>query len=131
MIDGALLYGRGLGFPPRVGSDGRVAWSSGEQSIEESIRIIVLTEPNERLMLPEFGAGLKRFLFEPNTVETRRLIEEEIVRALRRWEPRLSVDAVRVEADPGDAQSAVATVSYTLVATQTAQQVSLRLRLEG
>ncbi|MBN1611442.1 MAG: GPW/gp25 family protein [Polyangiaceae bacterium] len=130
-MDGALLYGRGLGFPPRVGSDGRVAWSSGEQSIEESIRIIVLTEPNERLMLPEFGAGLKRFLFEPNTVETRRLIEEEIVRALRRWEPRLSVDAVRVEADPGDAQSAVATVSYTLVATQTAQQVSLRLRLEG
>ena len=57
-----------MSFPPRVGPDGRVAWSEGEVNVREAIRIILMTEPRERLRLPEFGGGLSRFLFEPNTV---------------------------------------------------------------
>ncbi len=39
------LFGQGLGFPPRVGADGRLVWSGGEDNVRESIRIILLTEP--------------------------------------------------------------------------------------
>ena len=131
MIDVRHLFGHGMSFPPRVGDDGRVAWSSGEENVRQSIRVILLTEPNERLMLPTFGAGLRRYLFEPNTVETRRLVEEDIRNALERWEPRVALNGVRVEADPEDARSAVATIEYTLVATRSAELLSLRLRLEG
>ena len=125
------MFGRGLAFPPRVGGDGRVAWSEGELNVRESIQVILLTERRERLMLPEFGGGLSGYLFEPNTVTTRRLIKDRIQRALEQWEPRISVEGVEVEADPDDSQAAVATITYQLVATQTRERVSLGVTLAG
>ena len=130
-MDAGLIYGRGIGFPPQLGPDGRVAWSSGSENIRQSIRIILLTQPKERIMLPGFGAGLTAFLFEPNTVATRRLIRQEIERALQAQEPRISVQSVTVEADPRDAQSAIATISYTLIASQSTEQMNLSVQLGG
>jgi uncharacterized protein len=129
--DPRTLFGSGIGFPPRVGSDGRVAWSMGEANVRESIRIILLTEPGERLMRPGFGGQLRSFLFQPNTVTTRRLVKEQIERALKQWEPRVSLQSVTVEADPEDAQAAVATLNYRLVATQAADQMRLLIPLAG
>src|SRR5437868_5805577 len=50
--------GQGLSFPPRVGADGRLAWSAGEENVREAIRVILMTELTERLMSEEFGCGL-------------------------------------------------------------------------
>ncbi len=125
------MFGRGLAFPPRVGGDGRVAWSEGELNVREAIQVILLTERRERLMLPEFGGGLSGYLFEPNTVTTRRLIKDRIQRALEQWEPRISVERVDVEPDPQDPEAAVATITYQLVATQTRERVSLGVTLAG
>jgi phage baseplate assembly protein W len=108
-----------------------MAWSEGETNIREAIQIILMTEPGERLRLPEFGAGLKRFLFEPNTVTTRHLIQETITRALLEWEPRIRVESVDVQADPNDPEAAVATITYKLVATQLLERVSLTVSLSG
>jgi uncharacterized protein len=130
-MDDGRLFGRGIAFPPRVGSDGRVEWSEGEANVREAIQIILLTEWNERLMLPEFGGGLGRFLFEPNNVTTRHLINDRITKALARWEPRASVESVEVEEDPKDPQGAVATITYRLVATGTRERVSLNVSLAG
>lgn len=126
-MDNARVYGRGMAFPPRVGADGRIEWSEGEPNIREAIRIILSTEPGERLRLPEFGAGLRRFLFEPNTLATHTLIRQTIAEALKRWEPRVQVEAVEVQADASDAESALATITYRLVATQVQERVSLRV----
>ncbi len=130
-MDGGQLYGRSMGFPPHVGSDGRIAWSEGETNIRESIHIILKTDQHERLNLPDFGAGLQRFLFEPNTVATRFQIQDRITKALELWEPRISVTEVTVEQDPADVQSAIATVEYKLVATQTKDRVNLRVNLRS
>lgn len=129
MMDEGKVFGRGISFPPRLGPDGRVLWSSGPQNIRECIRAILLTEPGERVMLREFGGGLKRFLFMPNVVSTHRLIEESIIQALGRWEPRIRVGEVRVEAAADDEQAAIATISYTLVANSIEEQLRLRLQL--
>lgn len=129
-MDTGIIFGRGIGFPPNVGSDGRIICSTGEANIREAIQIILLTEPNERLRLPNFGAGLREFLFEPNTVATRQQIARRIITALQAWEPRIHVQSVEVEADPADAYSAIATIHYTLVATQTQERMSLAIRLE-
>jgi phage baseplate assembly protein W len=123
------IYGRGIGFPPRVGADGRWAWSQAGQNIRESIRLILMTEPGERLMLPRFGAGLRHFLFEPNTVATHRQIQERITQALSRWEPRIRLTGVEVQADPNDPQAALATLRYELVASQATDQLSVRIDL--
>jgi phage baseplate assembly protein W len=128
-MDKGRIYGRGISFPPRVGSDGRVAWSVGEENIRQAIRIILMTEQRERLRLPEFGGGLRQFLFEPNTVSTRHSIEDRITKALVRWEPRIRVESVVVDTDPSDPESAIATVTYDLVSTQTRERVSLNVKL--
>lgn len=129
MIDTGKIIGRGIGFPPRVDSNGRVAWSEGEVNVREAIRIILMTEQRERLRLPEFGGSLGLFLFEPNTVTTRQLIKDSINKALARWEPRISVQSVNVEPDPADAQAVIATITYKLVATQVSERVTLTVTL--
>ncbi len=130
-MDTGKLLGRGISFPPRLGPDGRMQWSTGERNVRESIQIILTTEKRERTLLPEFGGSLGQFLFEPNTVTTRHRIEERITRELARWEPRIVVESVTVEADPSDARIATATITYRLVANQARERVSLSVTLAG
>jgi phage baseplate assembly protein W len=125
------LFGRGMGFPPRVGPDGRVAWSEGEANVRDCLRILLLTEPRERMRLAGFGGGLTRFLFEPNTPATRQNIRETIEETIKRWEPRVQIENVSVDADVADEQGAVATIAFRLVATQALERVTLALTLKG
>jgi phage baseplate assembly protein W len=106
-----------------------VAWSEGEANIRDAIRVILGTERGERLRLPEFGAGLARFLFEPNTVATHHALEQRILRALAAWEPRISVQSVDVAPDPDDGRGVIATISYTLIATQATTTISVAVAL--
>jgi phage baseplate assembly protein W len=130
-MDVGKLFGRGIGFPPRLGPDGRVAWSAGDDNVRESIRIILMTRQGERLFEPDFGAGLDRWLFEPNTVTTRQVIKDRIMKSLAQWEPRIAVAAVEVEPDPADATAAIATITYKLIAIQTLERVSVTVTLGG
>ena len=123
------LYGRGWRFPPGVGPDGRVAFSAGADNVRESIRAILSTEPGERVMMPEFGGGLKRFLFRPNVASTHRLIQETITQAIGRWERRVRLESVHVGVDPADDRCALATIRYSVVATGAAERTELRVRL--
>ncbi|MBC5783433.1 GPW/gp25 family protein [Ramlibacter sp. USB13] len=124
-MEASRVYGQGMGFPPRVQPDGRIAWSAGEDNIRESMRVVLMTEPGERLRLPRFGAGLGRFLFEPNIVATHAQIAERIKDALAQWEPRVRVQGVDVAADRDDPHACIATITYRLVATQALERVSL------
>ncbi len=127
MADSANLYGRSLGFPPRVGANGQMVWSEGETNVRESIEIILRTRPGERLMLPEFGCSLERYLFEPNNISTLRLIQEEVKRAINRWEPRVRIDDIVVETKASDVRVVDVTIFFTLVATQVRDKISMSL----
>jgi len=129
MSDEGSIFGRGIAFPPRVAADGSIGFSAGAENIRESIRIILMTDPGERVMLADFGGGLRRFLFEPNTVATHRAVEEAITRSIARWEPRVTVGSVEVAPAPDDGRAAIATIDYTLVATRAQGQLRLRVPL--
>ncbi len=125
------FLGQGPAFPPRIGADGRFAWSAGEDNIRESIRLILLTEPGERLMREEFGCGLRRFLFEPNTVVTRMHIRDAILRGLTRWEPRITLEDVIVDTDSEASTEVRVSILFRLVATQEPGRFGLSLQLEN
>ncbi|MEM7684167.1 MAG: GPW/gp25 family protein [Pseudomonadota bacterium] len=129
MTDRAGALGRGFAFPPSIGTDGRWEWSTGPENIRQSIRIILGTERQERVMRPAFGGGLKRFLFQPNTTAVHRLIEETILQTLGRWEPRVSVQRVDVGPDPAEADAVLARISYRVVQTGTDDTISVQVRL--
>lgn len=121
--------GKSLSFPPRVGADGRMRWSEGETNIRESIRVILSTAPGERVGLPDFGAGLAAYLFEPNAAATHARIAQAIGYSLARSEPRIAVETVDVAEDPDENSSAIATISYRLVATGARERTTLTIRL--
>ncbi len=93
------FLGVGWAFPVKP-AGGALRYARYEDDVEQAVQIILLTEHGERVMLPEFGAGLRDFVFEPNSPATRARIEELVRRALVDWEPR--IDLERVEVTPGD-----------------------------
>jgi phage baseplate assembly protein W len=93
--------------PPRGG----LAGASGAALVRQSVRLILATEPGERVQRPGFGCGLRRFLMAPNTPATRAAIAEVTTAALTTWEPRIQLQ--RVDVSPAEDPSiAVLTVSY-------------------
>jgi phage baseplate assembly protein W len=108
--------GTGLAFPLRPDDvSKRVAFVSGIALVRQSIETILDTEPGERIMLPDFGCGLRRYLMEPNTLATRTSMEVDITGALQRWEPRIRLTNVAVT--PGEDPSLVwIEIAYVRVA---------------
>jgi phage baseplate assembly protein W len=84
-----------LPFLPTEG-DGGLDWLGGLDLIRQSVTTILDTEPGERIMLPDFGCGLRRYLMAPNTVTTRTGMANDIRSALETWEPRIQVLDVSV-----------------------------------
>ena len=94
------FLGRGFAFPVGVGADGAVQLVEYEEDVRRAIRIILDTEPGERVMRPDFGAGLRGLLFEPINSHTLALARHRVERALVLWEPRIDSVEVLVSADP-------------------------------
>jgi phage baseplate assembly protein W len=109
----ALSNGRHLAFPFRVGRDGRtVAPASDADHVRDELLQLLLTAPAERLFLPEFGAGLRKLVFEPASDVLRGVVKARITQALSRWlGHRLTVELIEVDWDDGLAMLAV-TVKY-------------------
>ena len=97
--DPKAFLGRGWAFPVGV-SEGRIATALHEEDIRQAIRIILDTEPGERVMRPDFGAGLRGLLFEPINTTTLALARHRVERALVLWEPRIDSVGVDVRAEP-------------------------------
>ena len=102
-----------------------------EDSIHQSIRIILLTRPGEQLMRPNFGAGLANFLHAPNTLVTRRRIRDAVQTALLRWEPRIDLQRVEVWEVENQSEALRVEIVYRVKRTGTVKSMSLTLTLES
>lgn len=110
--------GIGWSFPVKpVG--GRLQFARYEEDIEQAIQIILLTARQERPMVPEFGAGMRNFVFEPNSARTHRAIEEAVRKSLIDWEPRINLERVEVTPDQQEPNRLLIHVDYVARATNT------------
>lgn len=109
--------------------DGTLTYPSLEESVRQSIRVILLTRPGELLMRPEFGAGLDRFLHEPNSLVTRRRIRDAIVEALGRWETRIITERVEVWESEERADAVRVEIVYRIRRTGGSTSMTLTLSL--
>jgi phage baseplate assembly protein W len=93
----ADFLGKSWSFPISKDDKTGAAMSYGEGSIRESIWIILATAPGERVMRPDFGCGMHRWVFEVNNAGTIGQVTNEVRNALIRWEPRIDVLDVDTE----------------------------------
>lgn len=126
MVHGAVMaaikskgfLGVGWSFPLRP-VDGKLRWASYDERVEQAIGIVLLTGKGERVMLPEFGAGLRRYVFEPNSPATHRALELEVRKSLIDWEPRIDVKRVQASASPDQANLVLLEIDFVVRATNT------------
>ncbi|MEX2375481.1 MAG: GPW/gp25 family protein [Dehalococcoidia bacterium] len=111
------FIGRGWSFPPTIDERGRIALVSGGEELDAAMRFILLTAPGERVMRPEFGCRAWDFLYEPMNPNTLGLIENAVLEALRRWEPRVEVERVTAEEDTEREGTVAVSVEYSVRAT--------------
>jgi|TARA_R110002020_G_scaffold278012_5_gene493429 phage baseplate assembly protein W len=77
-----------------------VQGSFDEQAIKDSITNAFLTSPGQKILSPEYGIDLRRYLFEPVTDFNGFQIQDDIVNRLPDMEPRIQVDRVVVQPIP-------------------------------
>lgn len=78
-------------FPFEIGPDGAVT-SDRAQHVREQIEQVLLTIPGERVFRPDFGAGVRRLVFEPNDAVLATVTEKRLRSSLE--------EALRGEVDP-------------------------------
>lgn len=111
------FLGVGWKFPVCVDeATGRIKTCSYEEDIKEAIRIIIMTNPGERMMRPDFGCGMQEQVFSGMDYSARSQIEHDVMEALTEWEPRIT--EVEVEVDTDDmGGNLTLNIGYTVRAT--------------
>ena len=104
-----------LDFPWAVDGTGRTATTGRDEHVRDLIEQVLLTSPGERVMRPEFGAGLLALVFAPGGPEVAAasafLIQASLERELANV---ITVESVEVQARDA---SLVATIAYVVRAT--------------
>lgn len=80
-----------LTFPFRVAKDGAATSSRGDH-VREQIEQVLFTNPGERVFRPEYGAGLRHLIFEPNASTLWELTKKRLTSSL--------AEALQGEVDP-------------------------------
>ena len=70
---------------------GFVGNNTAKSMAQQNLKMLLLTNPGERMMIPRFGVGLKRYLFEPLTEETFGAIMSRINIQTKQFMPYIEV----------------------------------------
>lgn len=73
--------------------------STNVEAIKRSIRNLILTDKNERLMQPNIGSNIRRMLFEPMGEIASNMIKQYVMETIGNHEPRAKVIDINVRPD--------------------------------
>jgi phage baseplate assembly protein W len=66
------------------------------EAIKNSLYNIFTTTPGEKILNPEFGMDIRRYIFEPATIDTAKEIRRKIFQQIRSYEPRITLKSVDI-----------------------------------
>ena len=125
-----IFLGKGWQFPVAVDEGGAVAVAEYEESVRQSIWVVLGTAKGERVMRPDFGCGIYDMVFGVNSSTTASEAAEEVRDALVSFEPR--IDVLGVEVSPGgDGEVLYVSIDYQVRATNTVFNLVYPFYLEG
>lgn len=102
-----------LQFPLRVTAKGGKN-ANRKEHIRGQIEQVLFTSPGERVFRPEFGAGLKNLVFEPNTSVLRQVTHKRLLASLAQaLKGEVEPQTIEVNVLPDGAKLKVL-ITYTL-----------------
>jgi uncharacterized protein len=95
--------------------------------VEQLIKQVLFTSPGERINRPDFGCGIKRLVFAPNSDVSATLLQVSAFEALKTWlDPVISMSDVKAQASE---ETLVIRIGYILKARQEKRYLNLELTL--
>jgi uncharacterized protein len=124
-------------YPLRIDAASRqVARAGYPAHVDQLIRQLLLTSPGERVCLPEFGCGLRKLVFAPQSDALTATVRLQVQQAITRWlGDQVSLGDVTVASGATDPASGLdegalrITVNYTLIDTQTPSAAEVTVSL--
>ena len=114
------FLGKGIAFPLQLSTpeNRSLTIAAYEESVRQSVLIILGTDKGERVMRPDFGCGIYALVFEPKSAATAGKIAHEVQDSLLRFEPRIDVLAVETSSQSLETREAlVVSIRYEVRAT--------------
>ncbi len=113
------FLGKGMKFPPQINpATGRFVTASAEESVKQSIYLILMTQVTERPLRPEFGSNILSYTFMDKNVGRLNMVSRTIREQISTQEPRVS--DVSVDIDMGERSGVlIFNIDYTIAATNT------------
>ncbi|QLE58025.1 GPW/gp25 family protein [Nostoc sp. TCL26-01] len=111
------FLGVGWSLPIRLKKNGQIAVARYEESVRQSIWMILSTAKGERVMRPDFGCDIHEKVFAPNSLGTVGQIVSDVQDALIEWEPRIDVLDVDTIADPQQPNVILIQINYQIRTT--------------
>lgn len=112
-----VLYGPIL--PKDDGTPNESQWNLDSGSdlniIVSSIKMLLITNIGDRIMLPSYGTNLRSLLFEHDITTVETLAREDISFAVNRWEPRASLQSLSIKRDSANKEARIQAVFLSSV----------------
>ena len=96
-----------------------------ESMAEQNLKMVILTNPGERIMQPDFGAGVRRLLFEPATPNTVIEIRSRVEQQVSKYLPYIDLLELQAYIPELDETSLVLVIRYTIPAANIVKEFSL------
>ena len=120
------IIGRGWSFPPRFARGVASAETmTGPELIDANLRVLLLTAPGERVMLPDFGCGLHEHVFDEMNLSHQTLMTDAVRRAIVHYEPRIDLDDLDVDLSHQAEGRLLIRIEYTIRTTNSRHNLVL------
>lgn len=96
MVKKSEFYG--ISYPITSNPKGFFYTQNGVDLIKSDLLILLLTNPRERVMLPEYGTPLRQLFFDPSDPVIIRKAKDIIFTSLQNWEPRVAIENIYIQA---------------------------------
>ena len=100
-----------------------------EDLAKQNFKMLLLTNPGERIMRPRFGVGLRRYLFQPNTEITYDAIVARIGSQVEEYLPYIGVDSIDFDPPQVGADFDPSSISMTIFFTILPLQIATFLQI--
>jgi uncharacterized protein len=125
------FLGSGLAFAVGADEEGALQRTAYEDSVQQSVWIILGTAQGERVMRPDFGCGIHDLVFETISASTGGRVAVAVREALLQFEPRIDVRDVGVERSPSDDNVLLISIDYEVRATNNMFNLVYPFYLDG
>lgn len=82
--------------------------------IKQNFKMLLLTYPGERVMEPDFGVGLKKYLFENFHESTFSKIERDILNQTKIYLPTIRIQEISFDASDVDSNKLAIRIEYQI-----------------